>query len=130
MRLPTYKNKLVCIEYRRKFHSILTSFKQQLNKISIKVPVYYSSSSRLLQIHHTRLRTNCSSLNQRLHSKNIINDPLCACGNVDTTHNFLLEGPQYIQARRDLITTLSTCCVPSLYNLFMESQNLITTTTS
>ena len=69
----------------------LLSFKQQLKKNNIKVPVYYSSGNRLLQIHHTRLRTKCSSLNQHLHSKNIINDPLCACGSVETTHHFLLE---------------------------------------
>ena len=49
----------------------LSSFKQQLNNNNIKVPVYYSSGNRLLQIHHTRLRTNCSSLNQHLHSKKI-----------------------------------------------------------
>ena len=61
----------------------LSSFKQQLNNNNIKVPVYYSSGNRLLQIHHTRLRTNCSSLNQHLHSKNIIGDPLCACGRVE-----------------------------------------------
>ena len=95
----------------------LSSFKQQLNNNNIKVPVYYSSGNRLLQIHHTRLRTNCSSLNQHLHSKNIIGDPLCACGRVETTNHFLLECPQYIQARRDMITTLSTFCVPSLNNL-------------
>ena len=95
----------------------LLSFKQQLNNNNIKVPVYYSSGNRLLQIHHTRLRTNCSSLNQHLHSKNIIGDPLCACGRVETTNHFLLECPQYIQARRDMITTLSTFCIPSLNNL-------------
>ena len=89
----------------------------QVNNNNIKVPVYYSSGNQLLQIHHTRLRTNCSSLNQHLHSKNIIGDPLCACGRVETTNHFLLECPQYIQARRDMITTLSTFCVPSLNNL-------------
>ena len=88
--------------------TFLSSFKQQLNNNNIKVPVYYSSGNRLLQIHHTRLRTNCSSLNQHLHSKNIIGDPLCACGRVETANHFLLECPQYIQARRDMITTLST----------------------
>ena len=102
----------------------LLSFKQQLNKNNIKVPVYYSSGNRLLQIHHTRLRTKCSSLNQHLHSKNIINDPLCACGSVETTNHFLLECPQYIQARRDMITTLSTFCVPSLNNLLYGDSNL------
>ena len=102
----------------------LLSFKQQLNKNNIKVPVYYSSGNRLLQIHHTRLRTKCSSLNQHLHSKNIINDPSCACGSVETTNHFLLECPQYIEARRDMITTLSTFCVPSPNNLLYGDSNL------
>ena len=90
--------------------SSLVSFKQQLNKNNIKVPVYCSSGNRLLQIHHTRLRTKCSSLNQHLHSKNIINDPLCTCETVETTNRFLLECPQYTQDRRDMITALSTFC--------------------
>ena len=50
----------------------LSSFKQQLNKNNIKVPVFYSSGNRLLQIHHTRLRTKCRSLNQHLHSKILV----------------------------------------------------------
>ena len=95
----------------------LLSFKQQLNNNNFKVPVYYISGNLLLQIHHTRLRTKCSSLNQHLHSKNIIANQLCACGSVETTNHFLLECPQYIQARRDMITALSTFCVPSLNNL-------------
>ena len=102
----------------------LSSFKQQLNKNNNKVPIYYSSGNRLLQIHHTRLRTKCSSLNQHLHSKNIIDDPLCACGSVETTNHFLLECPQYIQARRDMITALSTFCVPSLNNLLYGDTTL------
>ena len=102
----------------------LSSFKQQLNKNNNKVPVYYSSGNRLLQIHHTRLRTKCSSLNQHLYSKNIIDDPLCACGSVETTNHFLLECPQYIQARRDMITALSTFCVPSLNSLLYGDTTL------
>ena len=102
----------------------LSSFKQQLNKNNNKVPAYYSSGNRLLQTHHTRLRTKCSSLNQHLHSKNIIDDPLCACGSVETTNHFLLECPQYIQARRDMITALSTFCVPSLNNLLYGDTTL------
>ena len=102
----------------------LSSFKQQLNKNNIKVPVYYSPDNRLPHIHHTRLRTKCSSLNQHLHSKNIIDDPLCACGSVETANHFLLESPQYIQARRDMITALSAFCVPSLNNLLYGDTTL------
>ena len=104
--------------------SSLVSFKQQLNKNNIKVPVYYSSGNKLLQIHHTRLRTKCSFLNQHLNSKNIINDPFCTCGSAETTNHFLIECPQYTQARRDMITTLATFCVPSLNNLLYGDTNL------
>ena len=101
----------------------LSNFKH-FNKNNIKVPVYYSSGNRLLQIHHTRLRTKCSSLNQHLHFKNIIYNPLCAYGSVQTTNHFLFECPHYIQARRDMITTLSAFCVPSLNNLLYEDTTL------
>ena len=45
------------------------------DKENTKVPGYYSLGNRLLQIHHTRLRPKCSSLNQHLYSKNTIEDP-------------------------------------------------------
>ena len=91
--------------------SSLTSFKRQLNKDNIKVPIYYSSGNRQLQIYHTRLRTNCSSLNQHLHSKNIIADPSCACGGVESTKHFLLQCPHFNQARIEMLNTLSTVCL-------------------
>ena len=50
----------------------LTSFKYKLNADTIKVPKYYSTGNRSLQIYHTRLRTKCSSLKQHLFSKNMI----------------------------------------------------------
>ena len=100
----------------------LSSFKQQLNKDNNKVPKYYSTGNRQLQIYHTRLRTNCSSLKQHLYSKNIITDPSCACGSVESTKHFLLQCPQFNQARTKLIDTLSTICVPSL-NVLLYGDN-------
>ena len=78
----------------------LSSFKQQRDKENTKVPGYYSSGNRLLQIHHTRLRTKCSygSLNQHLYFKNIIEDPSCICGSVESTRHFLLECTCYNKA--------------------------------
>ena len=57
---------------------------------------------------------------RHLHSKNIIDDPLCDFGSVETTHHFLLECPHNIQARRDMIATLSTFCVPSLKKIILR----------
>ena len=106
--------------------SSLTSFKRQLNKDNIKVPIYYSSGNRQLQIYHTRLRTNCSSLNQHLYSKNIIADPSCACGGVESTKHFLLQCPLFNQARIEMLNTLSTVCIPSLNVLLYGDNNLDT----
>ena len=102
----------------------LPSFKQQLDKENTKVPGYYSSGNRLLQIHHTRLRTKCSSLNQHLYSKNIIEDPSCICGSVESTRHFLLECTRYNQARTTVTNTLSTFCVPSL-NVLLFGDNTL-----
>ena len=51
--------------------TILSTFKYRLNSTSreAKPPSYYFEGSRLGQIYHARLRTGCSSLNQRLVSK-------------------------------------------------------------
>ena len=51
---------------------------------------FYFIGKRLGQIYHARLRTNCSSLNLHLFSKNLTDSPLCACGSVKDTYHCLL----------------------------------------
>ena len=77
-------------------------------------------------MYHTRLRTNCSSLNQHLYSKNIIADPSCACGGVESTKHFSLQCPKFNQARTEMLNTLSTVCIPSLNVLLYGDNNLDT----
>ena len=55
----------------------VNSFKICLNKDKQLVPTYYYTGNRSAQILHTRLRTNCSSLNFYLFTKNVIDSPLC-----------------------------------------------------
>ena len=69
----------------------LSSFKSQLNKDNMKMPNYYNVGNRTLQIYHLRLRTNCSSLNFHLYSKNIIESPSYVCGDMESAKHFLLE---------------------------------------
>ncbi|MCG7883757.1 MAG: reverse transcriptase family protein [Candidatus Thiodiazotropha endolucinida] len=102
----------------------LASFKHKLNADITKVPKYYSTGNRAMQIYHTRLRTKCSSLNQHLFSKNLIENPLCECGIVETTKHFLLECPRFIQARTDMLDTLSTLCIPTLNVLLYGDDKL------
>ena len=51
---------------------------------------YYYIGKRLGQILHSRLCMHCSSLNQHLYSKNIVDFPLCQCGAIETTEHYLL----------------------------------------
>ena len=55
---------------------------------------------------YTRLRTRCSALNQHLHSKNIIDNPYCLCGQIEDTNHFLLECANYANQRQTMNTTL------------------------
>ena len=85
----------------------LSSFKYRLNSGATKPPSYYFEGKRLGQIYHTRLRTSCSSLNQHLFSKNIVDSPLCACGSIEDTNHYLFNCVQYNDIRQQLINSIS-----------------------
>ena len=59
------------------------------------VPLHFYHGDRPLNIQHSRLRTHCSNLKEHLYSKNIIPDPFCSCGEIETTAHFLLECPNF-----------------------------------
>ena len=67
----------------------LRSFKCNINRERTTVPKHFYSGTRKTQILHTRLRTNCSSLNNDLYSKNLTDSPLCRCGSVENTNHFI-----------------------------------------
>ena len=102
----------------------LSSFKNQLNLNIRSPPAYYCSGSRQGQIYHVRLRTNCSSLKLHLYSKNIIDSPLCVCGEIEDTCHFLLECNIYSEFRRELLTSVSSLCNPSLNVMLYGSPDL------
>ena len=85
----------------------LTTFKNHLNKIRTPVPKHFYTGSRQFQILHTRLRTNCSSLNNNLFLKNITNSPLCRCGSIENMQHFFLQCPFYLEQRAELLDSLS-----------------------
>ena len=90
-----------------------TSFKYQIKKNIQKPSRYFTVGDRFAQIQHTRLRTFCSSLNHHLFSKNIINDPNCQCGSVETTKHYILECQRYSQLRQEMLNEISKYCTPS-----------------
>ena len=102
----------------------LASFKYKLNKNLNKPPAYYSTGRRADQIHHTRLRTRCSALNQHLFSKTIVPSPLCACGEVENARHFLLECINFQDIRPDMMDAVSSICTPSIDTLLYGNSDV------
>ena len=92
--------------------SSLYCFKRLLNGELRRVPDHYLLGERKYQIYHTRLRTNCSSLNFTLYNKSMVNFPLCTCGSTKTVEHFFLSCPNYSQIRHILLDILY--CLPEL----------------
>ena len=79
----------------------IQSFKQTISHTR-EIPKYFLDGSRDGQIVHARLRMECSSLRHHLYLKNIEPNPLCTCGEVESTSHFLLYCPQYQNQRQNL----------------------------
>ena len=88
----------------------IKSFKQSLSSITEipKPPNYFNTKSRRGQILHARLRMRCSSLNHHLFLKNIVPDPLCTCGKIESTEHYLLECPKYTDLRNEMTNSINS----------------------
>ena len=111
------------------------SFKRSLlTDDSYEVPSYYTTGSRIAQILHTRLRTNCSALNLTLFQRNLFESPLCQCGEVESAEHYLMTCNRYTNLRAKLLTDVSRVRVASVKlflfgdsSLTIEQNNLIFT---
>ena len=102
----------------------VNSFKFFLIKENVPVPKYFYIGKRKAQILHTRLRTNCSSLNLDLFVKNISDSPMCTCGSVEDTQHYFFHCIHFRQQRTVLINEISRYCNPSLTLLLHGDQTL------
>ena len=69
---------------------------------------YFNHCKRKTLFLHTRLRTGCSSLNNDLYLKNIIESSSCACGAlVENTYHFLFACDRYNLQRNEMFQALS-----------------------
>ena len=84
----------------------LAAFKHLLTLDTPKVPTYYDYGDRLDQILHTRFRTECSSLNQHLFRRNLVQNPYCLCGEIEDNKHFLLTCPRYNQMRAEMFLSI------------------------
>ena len=81
-------------------------FKNRVKGDIYKPPEYYNEGSRKLNILHTRLRHQCSSLNADLSRIHVINNYKCSCGaSFEDAIHYFLECPLYLNER----TLLSDC---------------------
>ena len=112
----------------------LSCFKRQIN-IDRPVPnKLFQLGDRRIQIIHTQLRNNCSSLNQHLFLKNIIDSPLCCCGKIESNKHFFLECELYNRPRQILRTAISEIAAFNLRTIlfgvedlsFVENKNIFT----
>ena len=92
----------------------ISSFKHSLNSTLIGVPLFYLDGKRIGKIYHSRLRMDCSSLNNHLFSKNIIDSPLCICGRPETTKHYLFECNKFYNLRQEMMQSISQLCEPTL----------------
>ena len=99
-------------------------FANQLNSDIIPPQKLYFQGNRLAQIYHTRLRTGCSTLRLHLYSENIIENPLCNCGEIEDPFHFFFECNQYNLIRRDMLTCISAICNPNLNILLHGNDGL------
>ena len=104
----------------------IASFKRGLSVNRHSPPAYYNADKRLGQIYHSRLRTKCSSLNEHLFSKNIVDSSLCTCGSVEDTKHFILECPLHFNLRQEMLTVISEFCLPSIAVILFGNPDLTT----
>ena len=98
-----------------------------LNADNTKPPSYFNSGSRLGQIYHARLRTHCSSFNEHLFTKNIVDSPLCVCGKVENTHHYLFDCTRYDDLRREFLNAVFYYCEPTVNTILFGNSALTST---
>lgn len=102
----------------------LFSFKRKLKNLFKPpiVPSYFYIGDRFLQIHHTRIRNSCSSLNNDLFTNHLRESPQCNCGYhcEDAEHFFfrcLLYHNQRLQFFTDTRTYHPLSCQKLLFGI-------------
>ena len=108
----------------------VNSFKYYLNKNREHTPKYFYTGNRKAQILHTRLRTNCSSLNLDLFLKNIADTPHCNCGtgSIEDQQHYFFHCPNYQLQRAQLFNAISIYQAPTLHLLLHGDLGLSTET--
>ena len=103
-------------------------FKQFICPVIKEVPDYYDFGKRSLNIIHTRLRHNCSSLNADLFKVNLSDVLSCSCTSpCENTYHYFLECPNYSNQRYILFNSIASVgCKPDLKTILFGNNVLST----
>ena len=85
----------------------LSEFKYKLkqNFKPPEVPSFFLFGDRFLQVHHARIRNNCSNLNSDLHNNHLRDNSSCQCGSpLENADHYFFKCPLYSNQRRILFT--------------------------
>ena len=102
----------------------LSIFKRRLSKDIRPPPKYFLHGDRKVQILHTKIRTNCSSLANDLFTKNITDSPFCQCGDIETASHFFLKCPRYLPQRALLSAEIAKLTTLTLNNILFGDSSL------
>ena len=77
-----------------------------------------------IQILHTSLRKDCSTLNQHLFSKVAVDSPLCRCGSLGSNQHYVFECRYYNTIRNTLFLDVSKLTAKRLKILLFGDEAL------
>ena len=105
----------------------LFSFKRKLKHLynPPTVPTFFLVGDRFLQIHHSRIRNKCSSLNTDLFKNHLRDSQQCSCGNLsEDAEHFFFRCPLYTNQRLQLFTDTRQHHPLSCQKLLFDIDNL------
>ena len=103
----------------------LSCLKYYLNRDKPSPNKLYFIGERKLQVIHTQIRNKCSSLNNHLFLKNIVDSPLRTCGGIETSEHFFFECNNYDAIRTSLFNAISVFGNIDLEMLLFGKGNLL-----
>ena len=99
-------------------------FKRKLKLKYVKFPrppTYHFTGNRKLNILHARLRQKCSSLKSDLFRSNLIENPICSCGDgPETAEHYFLYCTTYVIARNKLKNKIELINIPFVLNVLLD----------